>query len=101
MPHNDLATVRVSNIPHDLEKGKLLHFFETNKVKGTLSHISLCPSTFTKDTPLTATVTFKSGSEAKKALDLTGRALCHRNVSIERDFMGLTVLAAPENPMVE
>lgn len=100
MPHKNLATVRVTNIPPGCQRSELLHFFESNKIKPTPC-MSLCPSTAATDASLIATVSFPSESDAKKALNLNGRPIRNSNISIEREFMGLTVLAAPENPELE
>ncbi len=53
------------------------------------------------DAALTATVTFGSHSDAKEALNLNGKIFRGRNISVDREFMGLTVLAAPPNSKVE
>ncbi len=100
MPHRNLATVRVSNIPSGCPKTELVHFFESNRIVPTPC-MSLCPSTAETDASLVATVTFQSDADAKKALDLNGSCLRSSNISIEREFMGLTVLAAPEDPSLE
>ena len=50
---------------------------------------------------LVATITFDSPSNAKKALNLSGRLLAGRTLSVERDFMGLTVLGTPKHPKLE
>ncbi len=100
MQPKDLATVRVSNLSPDLKQKELHNFLDRRNVNAT-SNISLCPHGSAKDSPLVATVTFHSQSSAKRALDLNGRVLAGRNVSIERDFMGLTVLAAPTDPELE
>lgn len=100
MPHKDLATVRVSNLPPNWQREELLHLFESCKATESFK-ISLCASTAAEGAHSTATVTFNSGSEAKQALSLNGKVLRAYNISIDRDFMGLTVLAAPENSSVE
>lgn len=100
MQPKDLATVRVSKLSPSLGVSRLHSFLDRQNVNAT-SNISLCSHGSAKDSSLVATVTFQSQSSAKKALNLNGRVLAGRNVSIERGFMGLTVLAAPEDPMLE
>ena len=100
MQPKDLATVRVTNVLSGLQKAELQHFFERHGL-GTIQGISLCPTSAEEDAPLVATVTFETPSTAKKALELNGRVLGSRNVSVERNFMGLTVLAAPTDPKLE
>jgi len=100
MPHKDLATVRVSNIPSSCRESELLHFFANSKAKKA-PKASLCPSSCMPDAALTATVTFGSQSDAKEALNLNGNIFRGRNISVDREFMGLTVLAAPPNSKVE
>lgn len=100
MQSKDLATIRVSNLSPSLGESRLHHFFDRRNVNAT-SHISLCPHTSGGESLLVATVTFESQSSAKKALNLNGRLLAGRNVSIDRGFMGLTVLAIPRHPSLE
>ena len=100
MQPKELSTVRVSNISPGLQIRELGHFFESHGLV-TSQDISLCPSSCREDAPLVATVTFKSPSEARKALDLNGRALGGLRASVERDFMGLTVLDAPTDSELE
>lgn len=100
MQPKDSATVRVSNLSPSLKESELHDFLDRRNVNAT-SSISLCPHSSTGDSSLVATVTFQSSSSAKKALNLSGRVLAGRNVSIERDFMGFTVLAAPKDPKLE
>lgn len=100
MQPKDLATVRESNLSPSLRKDQLHDFLDRRNTVAT-SNISLCPHDSAKDSSLVATVTFQSQSSAKKVLNLNGRVLAGRNVSIERDFMGLTVLAAPKDSNVE
>lgn len=106
MQPKDSATVRVSNLSPSLgrppvsSEEKLHHFFDRQHVHAK-SGISVFPHSSDKDSSLVATVTFQSPSDAKRALNLNGRVLDGRNVSVERDFMGLTVLAAPSNPKLE
>ena len=100
MQAKDLATIRVSNLIPSLSKSQLLEFLNCRNAVSS-SSISLCPQSTTQDSSLVATVTLPSQSSAKQALRLDGRVLAGRNVSIERDFMGLTVLAAPKDPKLE
>ena len=92
--------MRVSNVTPDLHKRDLEHSFENHGL-GAIRNISLCPSSCREDAPLVATVTFKSPSDAKRALDLNEKILGRLRVSVERDFMGLTVLDAPTDSEVE
>jgi len=96
---NDVATVRVTNIAPGLQKSDLNHFFESHEVN--LPQASLVASKSGQDALLVATATFGSPSEAKKALELNGKGFGLRHVCIDREFMGLTVLAAPRDPSVE
>ena len=100
MQPKELSTVRVSNVTPDLHKRDLEHFFENHGLE-VKRNTSLCPSSCHEDATLVATVTFKSPSDAKRALDLNERILGRLRVSVERDFMGLTVLDAPTDPQVE
>ena len=100
MQPKDLATVRMSNLLPDLKERQLREFLESENLYAT-SNISLCPHRPGKDFSRVATVTFQSQSIAKQALNLNGRVLGGRNVIIERDFVGFTVLAAPEAPKLE
>ena len=100
MQPKELATVRVSNVSPGLQKRELEHFFESHGLK-TIGNISLCPSSCREDAPLVATVTFKSPSDARRALDLNEKALGRLGISVERDFMGLTVLDAPTDSELE
>ena len=100
MQPKHLATIRVSNLSPSLSKSQLLEFLDYRNAISS-SNISLCPQSTTQDSSLVATVTFQSQSSAKKALKLHGRVLAGRSVSIERDFMGLTVLAAPKDAKLE
>ena len=100
MPHKDLATIRIANLDPHCQRSELLHFLDNGKAKKA-AKVSLCPSSSLHGATLTATVTFRSNSGAKQALSLNGRVLRERNVSIDRDFMGLTVLAAPQDAVVE
>ena len=95
MQPKHLATVRVSNLTPDLQESERLHKFLGGQDVVATSKTSLCPHSG-NDSSKVATVTFLSQSSAKKALKLNGRVLDGRNVSIERKFMGLTVLASPE-----
>ena len=99
MQPKDSATVRVSNLSPSLKESELHDLLDRN-VNAT-SSISLFPHSSTEDSSLVVTVNFQSSSSAKKALNLSGRVLAGRNVSIERDFMGFTVLAAPKDPKLE
>ena len=100
MLSKDVATVRVSNIGSDVQKAEIRDFFEKHKLTPT-HDISLCPQSASSDDSQVATVTFKSCSEAKKALILNGKALRGSILEIERDFMGLTVLSRPDIPSFE
>ena len=99
MQPNDLATVRIFKLLPDLKK-KLHNFLDRRNVNAT-SNLSLCPHVSAKNSPLVATVTFHSHSGSEFVLSLNARVLAGRNVSIERDLMGLTVLAAPTDPELE
>ena len=92
--------MRVTNLQSDLQNVELQHFFARHSLK-TNKVISLCPTSAEDDAPLVATVTFRTPSDAKRALELNGKVLGGRNVSVERDFMGLTTLAAPTEPRLE
>ena len=96
----DLATIRVSNLSPSLSKSQLLELLHCRNADPS-SGISLCPQSTTQDSSLVATVTFSSQSSANQTLKLDGRVLAGHNVSIERDFMGLTVLAVPKDPKLE
>ncbi len=100
MQPKELSTVRVSNVSPDLHITELEHFFESHGLR-TIRNISLCPSSCREDAPFVATVTFKSPSDAKRALDLNEKALGGLRASVERDFMGLTVLDAPTDSELE
>lgn len=63
--------------------------------------LSLCPQSSATRSLLVATVTFKSSSSAKNALSSNGKLLAGRILSVERDFMGLTVLGSPKHPKLE
>lgn len=96
----DVATVRVTNIAPGSQRNELIHFFESHKVKPPQS-LSLVSSKSGQDASLVATVTFRSPSDAKKALEVNGKRFGTRHVSVDREFVGLTVLAAPKDPSVE
>lgn len=100
MHPKDLATVRVSNISPTLGQSQLHHFFES-QIGHATSRISVCPQSSATSSLLVATVTFKSPSSAKKALSSNGKLLAGRILSVERDFMGLTVLGSPKHPKLE
>lgn len=100
MQSKELSTVRVSNVSPGLYKKELEHFFESHGLRGT-GNISLCPSSCREDAPLVGTVTFRSPSDAKRALDLNEEILGGLRASVERDFMGLTVLGAPTDSELE
>ena len=100
MQPKELSTVRVSNVTPGLHKRDLEHFFESHGL-GAIRNISLCSSSCREDAPLVATVTSKSPSDAKRALDLNERILGRLRASVERDFMGLTVLDAPADSELE
>lgn len=100
MQPKDLATVRVSNLSPNLGEGQLHHFFDRRNVHPT-SHISLCRQSSATSSMLVATITFESASIAKKASSLNGKLLAGRLISVERDFMGLTVLGTPKHPKLE
>lgn len=100
MQSKDLATIRVSNLSPSLSKSQLLEFLNCRNADPS-SGRSLCPQSTTQDSLLVATVTFPSQSSAKQTLKLDGRVLAGLNVSIERNSMGLTVLAAPKDPKLE
>ena len=68
MQPKELSTVRVSNVSPGLHKRELEHFFESHGLRK-IRNISLCPSSAREDAPLVATVTFKSPSDARRALD--------------------------------
>ena len=92
--------MRVSIISLGLKEGELRHFFECHGQK-TIQCVSLGPSSLAENASLVATVTFEFPSEAKKALDLNGRALSRQNVSVDKEFTSFTVLAAPPDPDIE
>ena len=96
----DVTTVRVSNLHHDVSIADLYTFFQNHDLEP-ISPLSLCPFSTSNDATQVATVTFKSASEAKKALALRGKAVRGSNVEIDRDFMGLTTLAEPKQSKVE
>ena len=100
MQPKDVLTLRVSQLAPDLQKADLLHFFNRNKLRASPG-ISLCPSTSAQGASLVATVTFGSPSDAKKALKLDQQYLGKSSICIEREFIGFTVLATPEEPTVE
>ena len=100
MQPKELSTVRVSNVSPGLHTKELEHFFESHGLR-TIQNISLCPSSCREDAPLVATVTFKSPSDARRALDLNGKTLGRLRASVERDFTGLTVLDAPIDCQIE
>lgn len=105
MQPKNLATVRVSNLPPGFLEEKLRDVLTraTHLPRASANatpNISLCPHTC-KGSSQVATVTFQSQSSAKKALSLNGRVLDGRSVSIDRDFMGLTILASPKQVDLE
>ena len=100
MQPKELSTVRVSNVTPGLHKKDLEHFFESYGL-GAIRKVSNCPSSCREDAPLVATVTFKSPSAARRALDLNEKILGGLRASVERDFMGLTVLDAPTDSELE
>ena len=100
MLSKDVATVRVSNVGRDVQKAEIRDFFEKHKLTPT-NGISLCPRSASGVDSQVATVTFKSCSEAKRALTLNGKTLRGSTLEIDRDFMGFTVLARPDNPSFE
>lgn len=77
--------------------GELIALFTGHGFKPT-AHGSLCPASSVRQV---ATLSFQSENEAKKALDLSGKFMGPCEIGIDREFLGLTVLAAPENPLVE
>ena len=100
MQPKELCTVRVSNVSPGLHIRELEHFFKSHGLR-TIRNISLCPSSCREDAPLVATVTLKSPSDARRALDLNDNTLGRLRASVERDFMGLTVLDAPTDSVLE
>ena len=100
MLSKDVTTVRVSNLHHDVSIADLYTFFQGYDLEP-ISPSSLCPCSTSNDATQVATVTFKSASKAKKALVLRGKAVRGSSIEIERDFMGLTILAEPKQPTVE
>lgn len=92
--------MRVSNVSPGLHKRELEYFFESHGLRA-IRNISLSPSSCREDAPLVGTVTFRSPSDAKRALDLNGKILGGLRASVERDFMGLTVLDAPTDSELE
>ncbi|MCJ1317977.1 hypothetical protein MMC15_003304 [Xylographa vitiligo] len=100
MLSKDVTTVRVSNLHHDVSIADLYTFFHGYDLEP-ISPSSLCPCSTSNDATQVATVTFKSASEAKKALVLRGKAVRGSSIEIERDFMGLTILAEPKQPTVD
>ena len=100
MQPKELSTVRVSNVSPGVQRRELEHFFESHGLR-TIQNISLCPSSCREDASLVATVTFKSPSDARRALDLNGKTLGRLRASVERDFTGLTVLDAPIDSHLE
>ena len=100
MQPKELSTVRVSNVSPGIHIRELEHFFESHGLR-TIRNVSLCPSSCREDAPLVATVTFKSPSDARRALELNEKPLGRLRVSVERDFMGLTVLDAAINSELE
>ncbi|MCJ1405434.1 hypothetical protein MMC11_008662, partial [Xylographa trunciseda] len=99
MLSKDVATVRVSNLHQDVDESKLLAFFQSHGLKA-VSQSSLCKFSSRDDSSQVATVTFSSATEAKKALSLHGKPIGAYNAEIDRDFMGITVLATPQHPSV-
>lgn len=100
MQPKNVSTIRVSQLAPGTREANLLQFFGRNKLL-TASCLSLCPITSAHNERLTATVTFNTPSEAKKALSLDGQHMGDSKLSVERDFRGFTVLASPQEPSVE
>ncbi len=100
MPLKPGATVRVVNIDPKTQEAELYKLF-TDRNLTPISPGSLCPSSSAQDATQVATVTFKSSSEAKRALNLTGTLLGESKIAIDSDFMGLTALAVPKEPKLE
>ena len=100
MLSKDVRTVRVSNLHHGVSHADLYTFFRGYDLEP-IPPLSLCPCSTVEKAAQMATVTFKSASEAKKALALRGKAVKGLNVDIDRDFMGLTILAEPQQRIVE
>lgn len=91
---------RISNLSPRCQESDIRHLLISNGVND-VHGTSLCPNTSLEDASLHATVTLASASVAKKVLGLNGKMLFDYEISVDREFMGLTVLAAPENSKVE
>lgn len=100
MPIKAGATVRVVNIDPVVQKAELCDLLGNRKLSPA-SPVSLFPSASAPNATQIATVTFKSPSEAKNALSSNGAVLRDSSIAIDRDFMGLTVLAAPKQSQLE
>ncbi|MCJ1231967.1 hypothetical protein MMC12_008647 [Toensbergia leucococca] len=95
-------TVRIVNIDCSTTEADIVAFFEGHGLNLS-SGLSLCPTTVisTAATTLVATASFNSESKAKRALALDGAVLGRRKLSIDKDFLALTVLAAPEKSQLD
>lgn len=100
MPLKAGATVRVVNIDPSIQKSELDELLTKHSLRPT-SQASLCPSSSAHGAMQVATVTFETPSEAKRSLALTGTLLGKSRIAVDNDFMGLTVLAAPNVPQLE
>jgi len=92
-----VKTVRVSNLDAQVQWDTLMTLF-TSRGHTPKSQGSLCK---TPDGTQVATVSFRSDSEASKALSLNGELIRGKLVEIDRNFFGLTILSAPEKPSLE
>ena len=100
MLSKEIRTVRVANIDPSVKKAELYEFFRSRNFRPAQG-ISLCTNSHSVDDTQVATVTFTSSSEAHRALSLKNEYLMSRQIEIDNDFMGLTVLAGPEKPEIE
>lgn len=100
MPLKAGATVRLVNIDTCVQRSDLHNLFASHNLEAT-SDLSLCADSVAQNGSQVATATFRSSSEAKKALTLHGTVLHKQNIAVDRDFMGITTLAAPKDPQLE
>ena len=92
-----IQTIRVGNIGTEVTWEDLVTLFSSQGHNPTTCG-SLCP---TSQATQVATLSFSSESEARKALSLNGKNLGNSMISVDRDFFGFTVLAAPKDPPLE
>lgn len=91
-----LTTVRIQNIDPRLTAQHVAEFLQQHGLSRFRAF--LCPADGPGEPAQTATITFKSEEDAKRALSLHGTVLERFTLAVDREFFGLTLLSPRQLP---